>query len=235
MKRGSVTYGPGVGSRWRASRRWRRVLVAGVLLVGLAFAPWLWVLAESRGGVHRIEDAPSAPVALVLGAGLKPDGTPTPFLVGRLEVARALYAAGRVQVILVSGDNRVTTYDEPTAMRDWLVANGVPEADVVRDFAGRDTYDSCSRALRIFGVTDLIVVSQGYHLPRAVATCRALGVETQGVGDWTAEQYASTWANGALREKAAAVKTVWDLVSGRDPVLGAVETSVTDALARQTG
>ena len=116
MKRGSVTYGPGVGSRWRASRRWRRVLVAGVLLVGLAFAPWLWVLAESRGGVHRIEDAPSAPVALVLGAGLKPDGTPTPFLVGRLEVARALYAAGRVQVILVSGDNRVTTYDEPTAM-----------------------------------------------------------------------------------------------------------------------
>ena len=104
--------------------------------------PWAWVTLSSRGHVHTVDDAPSAPVALVLGAGLNPDGSPSAFLAGRLEVARALYATGRTRVILVSGDNRVANYDEPTAMRDWLAAHGVPADAVVRDFAGRDTYDS---------------------------------------------------------------------------------------------
>ena len=204
-------------------------MLALALLVGLG--PWLWVTTGSRGHIHTLEDAPSAPVALVLGAGLNPDGTPSPFLAGRLEVAAGLYESGRVQVVLVSGDNRVVNYDEPTAMRDWLVERGVPASDVVLDFAGRDTYDSCTRAKRIFGVEQVIVVSQGYHLPRAVTTCRTVGLDAQGVGDWTAERYAAVWASGARREKLAAVKTVLDVATGRDPVLGPPETSVQDALA----
>jgi len=67
-------------------------------------------------------------------------------------------------------------------MADYLVAHGIPAAKVVRDFAGRDTYDSCARAKRIFGVEHLTVVTQTYHLPRAVATCRALGLDAIGVG-----------------------------------------------------
>lgn len=201
------------------------------LAAAAALGPWLWVSADSRGKVHTLEDAPSAPVALVLGAGLNPDGTPSPFLAGRLEVAAGLYESGRVQVVLVSGDNRVVNYDEPTAMRDWLVERGVPASDVVRDFAGRDTYDSCSRAKRIFGVEQVLVVSQGYHLPRAVTTCRAVGLDAQGVGDWTAQRYPAVWASGARREKLAAIKTVLDLATGREPVLGAPETAVQDALA----
>ena len=101
----------------------------------------------------------------------------------------------------------------------------------MRDFAGGDTYDSCVRARRIFGVERALVVSQGYHLPRAVTTCRAVGLDAEGVGDWTAQQYAAVWAAGDRREKLAATKTVVDVVSRRDPVLGPVETSVQDALA----
>lgn len=143
-------------------------------------------------------------------------------------------ALGTVAVILVSGDNRTHDYDEPTAMYDYLVAHGGPGEDIVRDYAGRDTYDSCSRARRIFGVDRLVLVSQGYHLPRAVATCRALGVSTTGAGDWRMQaRYPSLWRSYTIREVAASWKTVADLVSGRDPVLGAPETSVTDALRRK--
>ena len=231
----STETGSGSGTGRRRSRRRRLVLVgvgALALLVAVAVGPWAWVSLASRGHVHTVDDAPSAPVALVLGAGLNPDGTPSAFLAGRLEAARALYASGRTRVILVSGDNRVADYDEPTAMRDWLAAHGVPADAVVRDFAGRDTYDSCTRAKRIFGVGEVLVVSQGYHLPRAVATCRAVGLAAEGVGDWTARVHPVQWTAGARREKIAAGKAVVDVVSGRDPVLGQVETSVQDALAR---
>ncbi|MBP6996590.1 MAG: YdcF family protein [Phycicoccus sp.] len=194
-------------------------------------APWLWLQWEARGHVYAVADAPSAPVALVLGAGLTATGQPSPFLAGRLAVAKELYDSGRVRVILVSGDNRFTTYDEPTAMRDWLVQRGIPDAAVVRDFAGRDTYDSCVRAQRIFGVTRALVVSQAYHVPRAVAICRSVGLDVDGVGDSSVTGYAA-WQTGRIREVPAAGKAVWDVVSGRDPVLGSPETSVTDALAR---
>ncbi len=217
------------------ARRRRRLVLLGVPLLAvavvLALGPWAWVSWSSRGHVHTLDAAPSAPVALVLGAGLNPDGSPSAFLVGRLEVAKALHDSGRARVILVSGDNRVANHDEPTAMRDWLVAHGIPANAVVRDFAGRDTYDSCVRAKRIFGVERVLVVSQGYHLPRAVTTCRAVGLDAEGVGDWTARTYTAQWASGERREKLAATKTVIDVVSGRDPVLGPVETSVQDALA----
>jgi vancomycin permeability regulator SanA len=208
-------------------------VLAALVIVALAIVlgPWVWVSAASRGHVHTVGSAPEAPVALVLGAGLNPDGTPSPFLAGRLEVARQLHASEQVRVLLVSGDNRVVNYDEPTAMRDWLVERGVPASDVVLDFAGRDTYDSCVRAKRIFGVDRLLVVSQGYHLPRAVTTCRAVGLDADGVGDWTATRYAGVWESGERREKLAAVKAVIDVVTGRDPVLGEPETSVQDALA----
>jgi vancomycin permeability regulator SanA len=219
-----------------ARPRRRRLVVGATLATAVvaaaALGPWAWVSLASRGHVHRLDDAPSAPVALVLGAGLNPDGSPSAFLAGRLEVARALHDSGRARVLLVSGDNRVASHDEPTAMRDWLVAHGVPAQDVVLDFAGRDTYDSCTRAKRIFEVGRVLVVSQGYHLPRAVTTCRAVGLDAEGVGDWSARRFAAQWSAGERREKPAAGKTVVDLLSGRDPVLGAPESAVHDALAR---
>jgi vancomycin permeability regulator SanA len=223
-----------MGRRRFSGPRLRRLLLTAVGAALVAVGPYAWVRWSALGTVHDAEHTAAVPVALVLGAGLTPSGAPTPFLAARLDVAAELHRAGTVAVILVSGDNRTHDYDEPTAMYDYLVAHGGPGEDIVRDYAGRDTYDSCSRARRIFGVDRLVLVSQGYHLPRAVATCRALGVSTTGAGDWRMQaRYPSLWRSYTIREVAASWKTVADLVSGRDPVLGAPETSVTDALRRK--
>jgi len=215
-------------------RRVTRILAVPVIagLLGV-LVPWAWVLIASVGRVHDVNDAPEAPVGLVLGAGLV-GGQPSPYLAARLDAAKKLYDAGKVRVLLVSGDNRTHAHDEPTAMRDYLVAAGMSTDDVVLDFAGRDTYDSCERAHRIFGVDEVTVISQSYHVGRAVALCRATGMATNGVADTTMRgRYPRQWWIGWVREKLANIKAVGDVVTGRDPVLGAPETSVRDALARR--
>ena len=122
-------------------------------------------------------------------------------------------------------------YNEPAAMRSWLVERGVPAHKVVPDYAGFDTYDSCARAERIFGVPRATVVTQSFHLPRAVALCRRLGIDANGVGDDSAKRYAQTWWFSSSRENGACVKAALDLLSGRDPAhLGRRETGVDDAL-----
>ncbi|WP_460825710.1 SanA/YdcF family protein [Nostocoides australiense] len=216
--------------------RWRRTALAlfiGAAASGLGILAGsnIWVARASADRMYAVADVPAKPVALVLGAGLTPAGEPTPYLAFRLDLAKQLYDARKVEVLLVSGDNRTHAYDEPTAMMDYLLAQGVPATRIVRDFAGRDTYDSCARATRIFGVTEAIVVTQEYHLPRAVATCRAVGVDAVGVGDTRGKQYGATWRQGRLRERAAVVKAGWDISIRRDPVLGAEESGVRDALS----
>jgi vancomycin permeability regulator SanA len=200
---------------------------AGLVVVGASVA---YVRAAARGHVFDPDDVPAAPVALVLGAAVFPDGRPSPFLAARLDLARRLYVAGKAEVLLVSGDNLAPEYDEPAAMRRYLVDAGVPSAAIVTDHAGFDTYDSCFRAARVFGVRRLIVVTQAYHLPRAVGTARRLGLEAAGVGDETARQFAGAWRRGTVRDLVACVKTVVDLAVRRTPVLGAPSPGVTDAL-----
>ncbi len=206
-----------------------------LVCVGLAGATLVagsvgFVRAAASGHLYSPGDVPPAPVALVLGAQVYPNGTPSPFLAGRLDLAKQLYDAGKVEVLLVSGDNSAQEYNEPEAMRDYLVAAGVPADRVVIDEAGFDTYDSCVRAGRIFGITDLVVVTQSYHLPRAVGTCRRLGLNATGVGADTGRGGAA-WRRGALRDQVACVKTIVDLVTRRQPVLGPPEPGVTEALA----
>ncbi len=206
------------------------VVLVGLLLLSALVGPTVWVARSADGHVHTVEDAPRRAVAIVLGAGLTAQGEPTPFLEGRLEVARRLYEEGRVDAVLVSGDNRTHEYDEPSAMRDHLVDAGVPKDRVVRDFAGRDTYDTCVRAKRVFEVPDAIIVSQEYHVPRAVAVCRAIGLETVGVGDESARRYEKAWSSGEQREYLANVKAAVDVLGRRDPVLGPPEPGITEAL-----
>ncbi|MBB5808079.1 vancomycin permeability regulator SanA [Saccharothrix ecbatanensis] len=214
--------------------RWKRVLIALGLLAVLAATPWVWVQTSSAAYRHTAADVPDAPVGLVLGAGLTSAGTPTAFLAGRLDVAADLYRRGKVEVLLVSGDNSRTGYDEPSAMRTYLIDKGVPEELVVADYAGLDTWDSCTRAKRIFGVERATVVTQEFHLPRAVALCRSAGIEAFGVGHDTSRQWATTTAYGHFRETAAAAKAMWDgLVAKPEPrFLGPRETGVTSALER---
>ena len=118
----------------------------------------------------------AAPVAIVFGAGLW-NGEPSPYLAHRLDAAAALYDRGTVRAVLVTGDNSRHDYDEPDAMRAYLLRHGVPAHKIVSDYAGFDTWDSCSRAHRIFGVDRAVLVSQGFHIRRALALCTAAGVD----------------------------------------------------------
>ena len=178
------------------------------------------------------DDVVSAPVAIVLGAGLRPDGSPSAFLGRRLARAAELYAAGTVEVVLVSGDNSRKDYDEPTAMRDWLVANGVPDEHVVLDFAGFDTHDTCVRARQVFGVEAAVVVTQDYHVRRAAFSCTAAGIDVQGSGvsSESGEPAKAVMYRG--REVPASWKAALDAVVRRSPVhLGDPEPGVREALS----
>jgi vancomycin permeability regulator SanA len=211
------------------------VLLAGlsvVLLVpSLIVGSGLWVREAAADHVYDVSSVPAAPVALVLGAQVYPDGTPSPFLAARLDLAKRLFDAGTVRALLVSGDHGRLEYDEPGAMRRWLVERGVPAEKVVEDHAGFDTYDSCVRARKVFGVRAAVVVTQSFHVPRAVALCRKVGIAAVGVGDDSVRRYESIWWRASLREYGAGVKATIDVATGRDPVfLGPREPGVDDAL-----
>jgi vancomycin permeability regulator SanA len=206
---------PSPDTRGFRAAPWRRRILRSVVLLALlgavvVGASNLWVRLSAARYEHSVADAPSAPVALVLGAGLKPDGTPSPALQARLDDAARLYQLGKVKALLVSGDNGTVTHDEPTAMRDYLVAQGVPAGKVIRDYAGFDTWDSCVRAKKIFGVDRALVVTQQYHLPRAVFLCRRAGIDADGVADPHADAARLSFT---LREIPAAVKAAWDAVA----------------------
>jgi vancomycin permeability regulator SanA len=229
---GSITHRLRTVDWLRLLRRALRLSVALVLL-GLvaAGASVAWVRSGTATYTHSERDVPAAPVALVLGAQVYSTGEPSPFLAARLAIAQRLLVDGKVQAILVSGDHREWRYDEPGAMTRWLMAHGVPANKIAQDHAGFDTYDSCVRASKIFGVRKTIVVTQSYHLPRAIMLCRRVGIEAYGVGDDTVKQFRRPWMISSNREHGACVKAVVDVVTGRDPVfLGRRETSVDEAI-----
>ncbi|WP_375429959.1 vancomycin high temperature exclusion protein [uncultured Friedmanniella sp.] len=201
------------------------LLTGGVGALTAVAGSVAFVRARSAGHCYSETDVPSAPVALVLGAQVQPDGTPSPYLAARLELGRRLLESGRVRVLLLTGDAGAPEHDEPAAMRAYLVAAGVPAERLVTDAHGYDTYDSCVRARRVFGVDRVVVVSQSYHLPRAVATARSVGLDAVGVGDTSVRRASRAWIQGLMRDQVACVKTVIDLVTSRQPVLGGLETA----------
>ena len=195
----------------------------------LALLPATWLRLAESGRVRSLQDVPGEPVAVVFGAGLT-DGKPSPYLAHRLDAAVRLYTAGKVKALLVSGDNSRTSYDEPGAMRTYLVAHGVPRAKVVVDDAGFDTWSSCDRAKRVFGVDRAVLVSQDFHIRRALALCSAAGIDAYGIG--VAEAHDATWYAGGAREVLAAGKAALDVLVKPDPhFLGPHEPGVTRALA----
>lgn len=160
---------------------WRTILVAGTLgLLGLLL-PRLITALYAWNKIHLVEDAPSERVAIIFGAGLRRDGTPTAVLRDRVETGASLYFSGKAEKLLMSGDNQVVEYNEPEAMRRYAISLGVPDEAIVLDYAGRRTYDTCYRAKAIFGVEGALLVTQKFHLPRALFLCNALGVKAVGV------------------------------------------------------
>jgi vancomycin permeability regulator SanA len=223
----------------RPRRRWlRRTLIGTAVLVTLALlavgGPVVWVAAVSAGHRHSVRDAPSAPVVIVFGAELAPGGQrPKPFLAGRLDIAAELVRAGKARAILVSGDARGRSGDEVSVMTRYLVERGVPEDRIVTDPHGLDSYDTCARAVQVYGIRRALLVSQSFHLPRAVTLCRHLGIEAEGVAARCLSCRQVTLRKNKTREIGAAVKAAVDTLRGRPPAVESPpDPAVTEALAR---
>jgi len=170
------------------------------------------------------ENVPTRRVAIVFGAQVRRNGTPSVVLRDRIETAVALYKNGKVEKLLMSGDNRFADYNEPESMRQYALTLGVPDADIVLDYAGRRTYDTCYRAKEIFGVSSAILVTQGFHMPRALFLCKTFGIDAVGV---TSENYyylkrLRLYWN--MRELLASVQSVLDVYLFKPlPILGEPE------------
>lgn len=215
---------------WRAVRRWRWWAVGAAVMAAMVLVlPVAYAVHATRGKEFTVASAPSHRVAIIFGAGVLPDHRPTSFLESRLLAGAALYKTGKAKVLLVSGDNHTTHYDEPTAMRDYLMSRGVPKRAIVLDYAGYDTYATCYRARHIFRVTSATLVTHGYHLPRALMLCNRLGVQSVGVrADRTGASYSKSYW---LREVLALDEAVLELTAHHKPaVLGPPDPGVANAL-----
>jgi vancomycin permeability regulator SanA len=158
------------------------------------------------------EFVPQERVAIVFGAGILSNGKPTLFLADRIEAAVKLYQLGRVEKLLMTGDNSKISYNEVKSMQEYAHELGVPMRDITLDYAGFSTYESCYRAHKVFGVHQAVVITQKYHLPRTVYTCQQLGVEVVGLGTQDVEIYGLRGMIPDLqREVLANVKALWEV------------------------
>lgn len=207
-----------------------RLFILFILITAAAlFIPRLITSLYAAPRLYTVETVPTGRVALVFGAGLRRDGTPSPVLRDRVRTAANLYFAGKVEKLLMSGDNRFEYYNEPEAMRQYARDLGVPDEDIVLDYAGRRTYDTCYRALYIFALQEATLVTQSFHLPRALFTCNQLGVSAVGVSADTGSYNRRSYIYWNIRELAATLTALWEVMVTRPyPVLGDREPIFTE-------
>lgn len=165
-----------------------------------------------------VDAAPNAQAALIPGAPIYANGVLTPIFTDRVEKARQLYLAGKVTKILVSGDNGSLDHNEVNPVRNYLVAEGIPAQDIFLDHAGFDTYSSMYRAKAVFGVTSLLIVSQPFHLPRAVFIARGLGIDAYGVTTDTGAVLTENYVREIFADEKAALEL---LLNAQPKYLGA--------------
>jgi vancomycin permeability regulator SanA len=189
------------------------LVLAGALA---ATAAKVWVDAQTRGFIYQYNDAslPKRHVALVFGAGLNGEGGPSAMLYDRVATAVDLYNADKVDKLLMTGDNSTVTHNEVEAMRKTALDLQVPAEDIVLDYAGFSTYESCYRAHEVFSISEATLVTQDFHLPRAIFTCSRLGVNAIGV---QADRQPYPTSYNELRELPALASTFWNLLTARQP------------------
>jgi SanA protein len=190
------------------------LLHMGGLALAIILLPRLITGAYAANRMYEQPDAPTERVAIIFGAGLRRDGTPTAMLRDRVLTGAELYFNGQVEKLLMSGDNRFVDYNEPESMRQFALSVGVPDEAIVLDYAGRRTYDTCYRAKAIFGVDSALLVTQGFHLPRAIYLCNMLGMDTVGV-DATRCYWIGSPFVWDVREQFATVNAFLDLYVSR--------------------
>ena len=194
------------------------LLLASLLVL---FLPRLITYLHAAARTFDPQEVPAHKIAIVFGAGLWRDGSPTPVLRDRVTTASDLYFAGKVEKLLMSGYNSTENYDEPGTMRDFAIKLGVPAEAIVIDYAGRRTYDTCYRAREIFGLDRAILVTQSFHLPRALYTCSSLNISAVGVPSDLRMYRRGSLVYWNLREVPATLVAMLDLhITKPTPILG---------------
>lgn len=187
-------------------------VLALVLIVCALLVPITMRMSVSTYLYTDIENVPKTDAALVLGASVR-RGEPSPVLEERAYMAAELYRAGKVSKILVTGDNSALSHDEVTPVRKYLIAAGIPAPDIFLDHAGFDTYSSMYRAHAVFEANSVTVVTQDFHLPRAVYLARRMGIDAYGM---RAEPSGVSIKN-YLREVPASANALYELLIHREP------------------
>ena len=205
-------------------KRHRRIawtLAAGIgLLVVVAMAANAYVILSTEGGsTDQVGEVPRAEAAIVPGALVDSRGRMSAMLADRVHQAAALWRAGKVRRVLVSGDHHTWAYDEPDTMRQALEREGVPARDVFTDHAGFDTWATMVRARKVFGVRSAVVITQGFHMPRALYLAREAGLQATGL---TADLhgYGEQGRRSEVREVLSRIKAVADVTLNTGVVLG---------------
>jgi SanA protein len=154
-----------------------------VALLAMITPPFLRVSLALiyRGKTYTAEKVPERQVGIVFGAQVYSNGRLSAMLADRVQTAVDLYHAGKIDRLLMTGDNAAPEYNEPEAMRRYVMARGVPESAIMIDKGGLRTYDSCYRARHEYGVEEAVVITQNFHLDRVLMTCNALGIKSVGV------------------------------------------------------
>jgi SanA protein len=198
--------------------------MVGLLALAVALSNAYVLLSEKSHSTSEVGNAPHAQVAIVPGALVNPDGSMSSMLADRVRQAAALWHAGKVEKVLVSGDHHTWAYDEPGTMRKALVRAGVPARDVFEDHAGFDTWATMVRARSVFGVRDAVVVTQGFHMPRALFLADAAGIDASGL---TADlhQWGVQGDKSNVREVLSRVKAIAD-VTLDTPAVGGPRISI---------
>lgn len=204
----------------RRSFRWRLlrwpVLVGSLVLLGASIGEWCIDHYAADRLYSDVSNVQENRVGLLLGTAAEGRaGDPNPYFTKRIDAAVALYKAGKVEHLLITGDNGRSTYNEPMDMRQALITGGVDSADITLDFAGFDTFDSVVRARKVFGQQRLTVISQRFHNERALWIARSFGIEAVGFNAENSPSRRTQWS--WVRERGARMKMWWDLAMGVDP------------------
>lgn len=224
----------------KVRKKWLIISTITFIVLAVMFVMLLWfihsrVITAGQGRIYTLDqEIPHRKVALVLGARVYKNGQLSPLLRDRVDAAIQLYREGTVEKLLMSGDNRTEKYNEVTAMRNYAIEAGIPSDDIVRDFAGFRTYDSIYRAKELWDLEEMIIVSQRFHLPRALYIAKHLGINAIGVA---ARHDPHRGLRTAAKREIAARLLAWlDVLLGRDPYfLGPKESLSGDAQRPRVG
>ena len=200
--------------------RWKKFflmfIIIGILLLASCMIIGYHIKSSSKAFIYSSADSiPACYVGMVLGAHVGKDGTPSLVLADRLNTALMLYQKGKIKRFLLSGDHGHKNYDEVNNMKNYLKEQGVPECDIFLDHAGFDTYNSMVRAKEVFQAKDMIIITQKFHLSRALYIARKKGLDVVGIDAGMTDK--SPLKTLEFRESLTNLKAFWEILINKSP------------------